>query len=89
MAEIAKLLYCLIEKSTEWNWTKSDYWSLTIIKNLKEVLLTAPVLTIYKSRCDASQYGLGAVLSHIYPDKSEIPVAYASRTLNSNWIIHK
>ena len=33
--------------------------------------------------CDTSVYGLGAVLSQKMLDKSEGPIAYASRTLNA------
>ena len=89
MADIAKPLYRLIEKESEWKWTNIEQSSFEI---LKQCLLNAPILAMYdknlplKVDCDASQYGLGAVLSHVYPDKSEKPIAYASRTLNKSEI---
>ncbi|GBO06896.1 hypothetical protein AVEN_56321-1 [Araneus ventricosus] len=39
-----------------------------------EVLLTV--------ESDASPVGVGCVLSHIYPDGSERPIAFASKTLS-------
>ena len=87
MADIVKPLYRLLEKGTEWKWTKTEQ---LLFENLKQVLLTAPLLTIsdqnlpLKLDCDALQYGLVAVLSHVYPYKSERPIAYASRTLNKH-----
>ena len=61
MADTVKPLYRLLEKGTEWKWTKTEQLSF---ENLKQVLLTAPVLTIFdqnlplKLDCDASQYML-------------------------------
>ena len=36
-----------------------------------------------KIACDASPFGLGAVLSHIMPNKSERPIMFTSRTLTN------
>ena len=51
----------------------------------KTKLVSAPVLTHYDPNLpiqmagDASQYEAGAVISHIMPDGSEKPIAFASR----------
>ena len=87
MATIANPLYCLLKKDCAWNWTELQQESFTKLKNK---LITTPVLIVYdkllplKLTCDASSYGVGAVSSHVLPDNSERPIAFASRTLNEH-----
>ena len=52
-------------------------------------MASAPVLAHYNPELpirlagDASAYGIGAVISHRFPDITERPVAYDSQTLTS------
>ena len=36
---------------------------------------------LVKLDCDALSVGIGAVLSHVFPDRTEKPISFASRTL--------
>ena len=71
-------LYHLLGTSTPWQWTFQEQNAFVAFKEL----LAAPrVLTHYDPQlplvlaCDASSYGLGAVLAHCYPDGAEKPIA--------------
>ena len=87
MAEIAKPLYHLIENNTIWNWAHKEQYAFD---SLKSSLTRAPLLVLYDPKlplnvaCDASQYGVGAVLSNVYPGGIEKPIAFASRSLNKH-----
>jgi hypothetical protein len=91
LSTILAPLYELLKKGTTWKWTKECDIAF---KKIKEILTSAQVLTHYnpdydiKLSVDASPYGLGGVISHVMPNGSERPIAYASRTLSSsekNW----
>ena len=75
MSTIAKPLYKLLEKTRHWNWNLKEQ---NAFDTLKLKFINVPVL------CAASNYGLGAVISHSFPDGSEKAIAFASRTLNSH-----
>ena len=76
----------LLGKYTKWSWSSA---CRTAFRQLKARLASSEVLAHYdmtlplRSDCDASSYGVGAVLSHTFPDGSERPIAYASRTLSA------
>ena len=58
------------------------------MKKSKELLLSSQVFTHFDPKmeirlaCDASDYGIGAVLSHVTADGAEKPVGFFSRTLS-------
>ncbi len=85
MASILTPLYFLLRKSTPWKWSGKEREAFRASKKL---LLSADVLVHYNPEldlvlaCDASAYGLGAVLSHRVADGTEQPIAFASRMLS-------
>ncbi len=74
----------LLKQGAKWEWSASCTQAFLMAK---EKLSSSPVLVHYdpslpiKMAGDASAYGIGAVISHVYPDGSERAIA-ASRTLS-------
>ena len=78
-------LYRLLEKQAKWIWSAAQDLAFQAAKKQ----LTSPCLLVHYDpqkelllSCDASPYGIGAVLSHRLEDGSEKPVAFASRSLS-------
>ena len=77
-------LYRLLEKKTGWSWGEKQE---AAFQTAKKQLTSTRLLVHYDPRrplvlsCDASPYGVGAVLSHRMDDGSEQPIAFASRSL--------
>ena len=74
----------LLQRHRPWRWSKACQCAF---QSAKYALASNRVLAHYnpglplKLAADASSYGVGAVISHQYPDGSERPIAFASRTL--------
>ena len=79
-------LYRLLQQRTPWRWGAEER---TVFEAVKKQLSSPPILEHYDPEkplslaCDASPYGVGAVLSHVQKDGTEKPIAFASRTLSS------
>ena len=88
-ANVAGPLRALTKKNAKFNWTRECQ---AAFNSLKEVLVTAPVLAYPKFdlgaelilETDASQIGLGAVLSQMHDDGEQHPIAYASRSFDTS-----
>ena len=79
-------LYELLKSTVKWRWRKREN---AIFQESKKLLSSADVLVHYDPTkkvtlaCDASPYGIGAVLSHKMPDGSDWLIGFASCTLSS------
>ena len=78
-------IYSLLQKNTRWKWGPKQQKAF---EEAKELLVSAKVLAHYDPNkdlylaCDASPYGIGAVLSHRMDNGDERPIAFASRSLS-------
>ena len=73
-------LHELLKKGVQWTWTKECQQGLTS----DALLVHYDGNRELRLACDASSYGIGAVISHVMGDGQERPIAYASRTLSSS-----
>ena len=77
-------LYELLRKDVPWKWSAGCQKAAEAVK---QHLCSEKLLVHYDGKkaisiaCDASPYGIGAVISHTMEDGTERPIAYASRTL--------
>jgi len=87
LATLLHPLNKLLKSGSTWKWSSECQQAF---KQAKEQLLSATVLAHYdpslplQLAADASAYGIGAVISHTYPDGTERPIAFASRTLSNS-----
>jgi hypothetical protein len=87
LATEARPLNELLEKTRTWKWTDQCG---AAVENIKKLVTSDQVLTHYdpalsiRLACNASPFGLGAVLSHVMPDGSERPVMFASRSISKS-----
>ena len=85
MSTVLAPVYKLLRKDVKWSWKEEQRKAFDTSKKL---LMSFDLLVHFDPKldivlaCDASSYGVGAVLAHRMPDGSERPVGYASRTLS-------
>lgn len=77
-------LHNLLRKSIKWHWGSGQRKAF---EKSKQLIQSPEVLVHYDTQkdlilaCDASPYGVGAVLSHRMVDGKERPISFMSRTL--------
>ncbi|GFQ73978.1 transposon Tf2-9 polyprotein [Trichonephila clavata] len=87
LATIANTLNNLTKKNIRFLWSKDCQ---VAFEQIKKEICSPKVLVHYDPSLpltlasDASPVGIGCVLSHVYPDGSEHPITFASRTLSGS-----
>ena len=87
LSTLLQPLHELLRKGGKWEWTKECEEAF---QRSKYELMAGRVLVPYDEKrelilaCDASPYGVGAVISHVMDDGQERPIAFASRTLTKS-----
>ena len=85
MGDVLALLYKLLRKDIQWQWTDTEEKAFQASKDL----LTSDALLVHFNpdldlllMCNASSYEIGAVHAHHMPDDSKRPIGYASHSLS-------
>lgn len=77
-------LHCLLRKSMKWHWGSEQ---CEVFEKSKQLIQSSEVLVHYDTQkdlimaCDASPYGVGAVLSNQMEAGKVRPISFMSRTL--------
>ena len=86
LSTILAPLHQLLRKDAKWIWSQTQDKAF---QHSKSLLQSSSLLVHYDEKkplilsCDASPYGLGAVLSHQMENNTEKPIAFTSRTLTT------
>ena len=86
LATTLEPLHRLIKKGATWNWGAREQ---DAFDKVKDALTSDTVLVHFDASlplgisCDASEFGIGAVLFHRYPDGTERPIFNVSKTLTA------
>ena len=79
-------LNMLTHSGGKWSWDEKCeepfHHSKKLIYNV-DILCHFDAKMPVKLACDASSYGLAAVISHVFPDGTEKPIAFASHTMTT------
>ena len=84
LSSVLALLHRLLNSKTHWHWGKDQQ---QVFEQSKSFHKSSRLLVHYDNKtelileCDASQNGLGAVLSHKMEDCSQHPISFAPQTL--------